>query len=741
MKTMIRRVIALTLALVLAASMCVSVSAFTYPKSYWKLQDAWIAAVEAQDAAETITAAQKIYDLLMPLGLGEDVCFNLEPKCARASWCCEMRGDIAGAITWLERQRVFAQWLDANVRSYQDSLFSIESRIAYLETAKDAEIYALTDQNGPDYTEVGAAASGTLYGSVVEGNRRDESAVLMYVTFGDKNSVDYWINYYRTTSQKFSDALRGGVIEFAWNFASENTAGAEMVLDPAYDNYIAKSLAALGKLDATILLRVGAEMNNWSECDPQTYIDAFRKIADAADRYSNIKMVFSPDNISNRNVTFSTFYPGDDYVDWIGMSTYHNTNFAGDVTSYDYNAELYGVDAYYGRGLYDNDPLVIIAPIVEFAVAHDKPVMVSECGFSYRGEASDADQTAFAADQLNKFYSYVNMIYPQVKAVFYFNITLKTGANAYALDKNATVATAYRTAIDENGAYLAAGEKEGKTWQPLSEVVLQGEDGKLRLATYAIFPAKTEAQVTYYVDGAKYFTSSTVPYYCDLDLTVLGDGVHTVRAEAAGGVFSSKSITYELSVSGGKASISSKAPANPTPVSPAPSTPQQPAAFTDVVEGNYFFEPVKWAVEKNITTGTSATTFSPKDTCTTAQILTFLWRAQGEPVVEIENPFSDVKESNYFYKAALWAYDKGLVEGDTFGGSTPCTRISTVTYFWKLSGKPAAERENPFTDVDDPAVTWAVEENITSGTSDTTFSPDATCTRGQIVTFLYRFAN
>ena len=136
------------------------------------------------------------------------------------------------------------------------------------------------------------------------------------------------------------------------------------------------------------------------------------------------KGFFSPDNISNRNVTFSTFYPGDDYVDWIGMSTYHNTNFAGDVTSYDYNAELYGVDAYYGRGLYDNDPLVIIAPIVEFAVAHDKPVMVSECGFSYRGEASDADQTAFAADQLNKFYSYVNMIYPQVKAVF---ITLGSG--------------------------------------------------------------------------------------------------------------------------------------------------------------------------------------------------------------------------------------------------------------------------------------------------------------------------
>ncbi|MBQ2829468.1 MAG: hypothetical protein IJF15_00380 [Oscillospiraceae bacterium] len=570
MKNTSRRLLATALIGALAAGMCVSASAFDYPKSYWPLQEAWIAADAEKNTAEIISVAQKTYDLLMPLGLGEQVCYNLEPKCATASWCCEMRGDIAGAITWLERQRVCAEWLHENIRDYKDALLSIDSRIAYLKAAKDAEVYALTDQKGLDYTAAGAAASGTLYGSVVEGDRKDESSVLMYVTFGDTNSVDYWVNYHRNTSFKFAEALDGGVIEFAWNFAAENTAGAQMVLDPAYDSYITESLAALGGLDATILLRVGAEMSVWAECDPQTYISAFRKIANAADRYSNIKMVFSPNDVSNRNVTFSDFYPGDNYVDWIGMSTYHNTNFAGDVTSYDYDAVLYGVDAYYGKGLYDNDPLVVIAPIVEFAAAHNKPVMISECGFSYRNESTGADQTAYAVDQLNKFYSYVNMIYPQVKAVFYFNTTLGTLSNAYALDENAAVANAYRTAIDQNGAYLAAGETNGKTWKPLSDVVSQGEGGKLRLATYAIFPAKTTAQVTYYVDGAQYAASSTVPYYCDLNLSALGDGVHTVRAEAKGGAFSGSSVTYELSVSGGKATISSKAP---KPVEPAPKPP------------------------------------------------------------------------------------------------------------------------------------------------------------------------
>lgn len=179
---------------------------------------------------------------------------------------------------------------------------------------------------------------------------------------------------------------------------------------------------------------------------------------------------------------------------------------------------------------------------------------------------------------------------------------------------------------------------------------------------------------------------------------------------------------------------------NPEVIDPKPVVPA-PTAFTDVPADQYFAQPVAWAVERGITTGTSATEFSPNNTCTTAQILTFLWHSQGDPAVSIANPFSDVAEDEYFYNAALWAYEKGLVEGTTFGGSTPCTRMSTVTYLWKLSSQPAPTTENKFTDVDSPAVTWAVEAGITAGTGDATFTPEQTCTRGQIVTFLYRYAN
>lgn len=165
--------------------------------------------------------------------------------------------------------------------------------------------------------------------------------------------------------------------------------------------------------------------------------------------------------------------------------------------------------------------------------------------------------------------------------------------------------------------------------------------------------------------------------------------------------------------------------------------------FNDVSESDYFAEAVKWAVEKNITTGTSATTFSPDETCTRAQILTFLWRAVGSPKATAQNPFADVKSTDYYYDAAIWASEKGMVKGGVFEGDKPCTRSSTVMYLWQNAGAAKEKTTGTFTDVSPSseyaeAVAWAVGNNVTSGTSASTFSPDETCTRGQIATFLFR---
>lgn len=169
--------------------------------------------------------------------------------------------------------------------------------------------------------------------------------------------------------------------------------------------------------------------------------------------------------------------------------------------------------------------------------------------------------------------------------------------------------------------------------------------------------------------------------------------------------------------------------------------------FVDVASDAYYFEAVQWAVATGVTTGTSATHFSPDMTCSQAHILTFLWRAAGRPQPTIASPYINaaVKPGQYFYEAFVWAWEKGLISNIYLDPNSPCSRSDVVTYLWKLEGSPDSG-SSAFDDVPASApyakaVAWAVAKGITNGTSATTFSPAMTCTRGQIVTFLWRYVN
>ena len=174
--------------------------------------------------------------------------------------------------------------------------------------------------------------------------------------------------------------------------------------------------------------------------------------------------------------------------------------------------------------------------------------------------------------------------------------------------------------------------------------------------------------------------------------------------------------------------------------------------FVDVKPTDYFYNSVKWALTKNITKGTSATTFSPYKTCTRAEIVTFLWRDAGSPMPTISNnPFTDVSYNMGadFYYAILWASQNGITAGTTATKFSPydnCTRAQIVTFLWRYAKKPAGYASNPFTDVNKTdhasyydAILWAVSKGITTGSTARTFSPNGTCTRGEAVTFLYRY--
>ena len=171
--------------------------------------------------------------------------------------------------------------------------------------------------------------------------------------------------------------------------------------------------------------------------------------------------------------------------------------------------------------------------------------------------------------------------------------------------------------------------------------------------------------------------------------------------------------------------------------------------FEDVPEDSFYFRPVLWAVDEGITNGTSATTFNPGGDLLRAQVVTMLWRHAGSPVIETENPFTDVRETDFYYQAVLWAVESGITNGTsatTFAPMGVTNRAQVVTFLWRYLGSPEAVAANPFADVDASAwygksVLWAVENGITNGMSEREFGVNTNCNRAHMVTFLYRAMN
>ena len=278
-------------------------------------------------------------------------------------------------------------------------------------------------------------------------------------------------------------------------------------------------------------------------------------------------------------------------------------------------------------------------------------------------------------------------------------------------------------------AYEGQSEPSGYRFNIVEEVfykvILNSCEGGSAYANYASAPEGTTIKITYYPDEGYELTGYSL-------------------GRTDGGYFSyGMALNY----------FQFRMPACDvefTPVFTKTGTSQTP--FTDITEGAYYYDAVLWAVDEGITTGLSDTTFGPNQSCTRAQVVTFLWRAAGEPApTSDENPFVDLRTDKYYYDAVLWAVEEGITEGygsaDTFCPDRTCSRAEIVTFLWRYAGKPKVSAANPFEDVPDGkwycnAVLWAASEKITEGHgSPTTFCPDLVCTRGQIVTFLYRSEN
>ena len=286
---------------------------------------------------------------------------------------------------------------------------------------------------------------------------------------------------------------------------------------------------------------------------------------------------------------------------------------------------------------------------------------------------------------------------------------------------NKTKQTDIRSLSPSVGVYITVGDAPlvALTGLTLTPKKVDLEVGKTYQLSAVKEPANAEGSLTW---------TSSKPAVAAVDnsgkITAKGEGTATITVTCG-----TKSAACTVTVS-------------------KPLVPEVPGtSFTDVPTGAYYEEAVGWAVEKGITKGTSDSTFTPDGVCTRAQAVTFLWRAAGSPAAKASTqPFADVKAGSYYDDAVRWAVENGVTVGTsatTFSPNATCSRAQIVTFLWRAQKSPAAGSANPFDDVANnayyaDAVQWAVQKNITKGTGATAFSPDANCIRAQIVTFLYR---
>ena len=283
-------------------------------------------------------------------------------------------------------------------------------------------------------------------------------------------------------------------------------------------------------------------------------------------------------------------------------------------------------------------------------------------------------------------------------------------------------------------------------------------------STYTVTGNATLTAVWRYTSSGSSSSSSSSSYYAISAPSVANGSVSVTPTSASKGTTVTITVKpndgYELNKltvtdkDGNRLSLSDKGngkytftmPAGKVSVDASFAKHEVTINFLDVKQSDYYYDAVKWAVEKGVTEGTSADTFSPGASCTRAQMVTFLWRAAGSPAPKsTTNPFRDVSSSDYYYNAVLWAVENGITSGtgaDTFAPTATVTRGQTVTFLYRAAGSPAVSGGS-FSDVAASAyyanaVAWASQNNITSGTGNGKFSPNADCTRGQIVTLLYR---
>lgn len=526
------------------------------PSEFWKLAPLYQNAVNSNDFNNIIIYGNKIIELFNGAEETQQVLEIVAPRLDKVARAYEALGKFDSAVQYYSKYIPKAEKL-----GWKDGVTYARSKINSL--GLDIELYAKTPDTAKSiyFASKHEPKSGVYFGSNYDSDPRIGNYFWNNIKnyFPRKNSAYltylHWNEDIRSFDRNFQDAKENNIaVQLAWNIED---ASIDNVLKniSIYETYIKATADYLGKLKIPVFLRFAGEMNIKDNCkDSDSYKKAFIYVSKIMkDKAPNVAMVWSPNDISAKGRTYDQYYPGDEHVDWIGISTYTYRYFQGKK---DWGTQQDSIDSVYMTGDYAN-PLAKIKSIID-AYGIKKPIMLSETGVGHYSKLAGEDVSDWAAVQLRRLYTYAPMIYPQLKGIYYFNANNDyiTKYDDYSLYGSSKFNTLYNELVSCGNFLSDIKGNPSFRYEKITDYSTQGL--KLELSTYTIVPKLLNPTVQYKLDGKICGTKTVIPYNIELDLSVLPKGEHQLVVEVYNGNSQMGSRDYILTVDKDNISLKKK---------------------------------------------------------------------------------------------------------------------------------------------------------------------------------------
>lgn len=497
----------------LIACLPLSAAAYEFPHSFWAMSDGFTAAKAANDISGIIKYGNQIIDLMQTQPVNDITTGILATKYNEVAEAYAEIGDFEKSADIFEKYVPYGEIMgwDDGIKIANAKILQYRSQIR-LFTDSDSSVY---------YGAKHEPENGILFGVTADGETRNrlsnESMFILYHELG---------SYITPLERKFFDEAQqsGLAVEFALNCPNES-------YDIIYENYKENNLSDISRLfsdypDVKVFLRFGAEFNIWENMpDPQSFIEAFRYVSNYfKSRNPNAAIVFSPNQVSGAYTNILDFYPGDEYVDWVGMSAYSQKYFQANPYINDNYTEVVfrtGINA---------DPVLSTQEIIN-TFGDRKPIMISESGFTRFVRTNGEDTTDWAVQKLKEFYNYIPMIYPQVKLIAHFDKEMYSEQNNFALSGSYPLQSEYLK-MTKGGRFIQddASNTTNFAYEEINESYWCGD--YLNVYSYAHIYGGATTKVNYYIDGKLAGSSQNMPFFTTLDLSERPNGAYTLTVEA-----------------------------------------------------------------------------------------------------------------------------------------------------------------------------------------------------------------